>query len=78
MKKQELIIIYNDLKFRLERTKNSLKLFETIHKTLEKFGDFISPTKTQTINKLQCEIELYEYLIEKIKKEIEAKNENLI
>ena len=78
MKKLELNIILSDLKFRLERTKNSLKLFETIHKTLEKFGDFVSPTKTQTITKLQCEIELYEYLIEKIRKEIEAKNENFI
>ena len=78
MKKQELKIILNGLISIHKKLIETLKSFKIFTKTLETFGDFISPTKEQMITKLQCEIELYEYLIEKIKKEIEAKNENLI
>ena len=69
MKKTNLKIILSCLIIRLEKAKHSLKSFELLNKTLESFGDFTLPTKEQMIKRYQSEIELYEYLINEIKKE---------
>ena len=69
MKKSELKIILSNLNIRLEQAKRILKRYKIFSKTLENFENFISLTQEQTINDFQDKIELYEYLINKIKKE---------